>query len=357
MATPAGELSVEIIARLDKFDAAMKAMEAKAGRAGSTAGTAAGTNLVASMAQRLEGQLRGAFTGIGGRISSEIANSLKSAEGDTALAESFGSLFDSIPIVNIAYRLGRKVKNAISESLSGDQTEAQFEEGRADVGTRGRVVEAKMKEEAQIAAYLLSIENGKKDALKAQLEIEAQMVAKEKERLTLAGVYDKETLERQKEKGRAVQRERDLYAQLVDIREKELDRGEAARDPAKTDAERASRRKVVELELAEIYRKSREDVLKIINKEEEARQRIAETEAEAAAEAAKNAAAQAEAIAEATSSAERDYSSMAIGSSQTALGSFKFEAYPPTLQKTIQERTMKAVEKLATQRTETAGIT
>lgn len=357
MAAAAGELIVEIIARMDKFDSAMKAMEAKAGRAGATAGVAAGTSLAASMAQRLEGQLRGAFTGIGGRISSEIANSLKSAEGDTALAESFGSLFDSIPIVNIAYRLGRKVKNALAESMSGDQTEAEFEEGRADVGTRGRVVEAKMKEEAQIAEYLLSIENGKKDALKAQLEIEAQMIKAEKERLTLAGVYNKETLEAQKEKGRAVQRERDLYAQLVDIREKELDRVEATRAAPKTEAEATSRRKVIELELAAIYRKSREDVLKIISKEEEARQRISDTEAEAAAEAAKNAAAEAEAIAEATSSAERDYSSMAIGSSQTALGSFKFEAYPPTLQKTIQERTMKAVEKLATQRAETAGIT
>ena len=59
---------------------------------------------------------------------------------------------------------------------------------------------------------------------------------------------------------------------------------------------------------------------------------------------------------DAKADAEADYFNIASGSANTALGAFKFEAYPPSMQKVVQERTMKAVEKLATQRAETAGV-
>ena len=63
-----------------------------------------------------------------------------------------------------------------------------------------------------------------------------------------------------------------------------------------------------------------------------------------------------EAREDAKADAEADYFNIASGSASTALGAFKFEAYPPSMQKVVQERTMKAVEKLATQRAETAGV-
>ena len=51
-----------------------------------------------------------------------------------------------------------------------------------------------------------------------------------------------------------------------------------------------------------------------------------------------------------------EYANIAIGESNTALGSFKFEAFPPDMQKMIQLRIAAAVEKLANQRMEAAGV-
>ena len=63
-----------------------------------------------------------------------------------------------------------------------------------------------------------------------------------------------------------------------------------------------------------------------------------------------------EARREAIDSVNREFASIAIGESNTALGSFKFEAFPPDMQKMIQLRIAAAVEKLANQRMETAGV-
>jgi hypothetical protein len=104
---------------------------------------------------------------------------------------------------------------------------------------------------------------------------------------------------------------------------------------------------------------------------EAAKQKQIDADAEAAAKAAEDMAKEAADLAkleeknrredmdareDAKADAEADYFNIASGSASTALGAFKFEAYPPSMQKVVQERTMKAVEKLATQRAETAGV-
>ena len=63
-----------------------------------------------------------------------------------------------------------------------------------------------------------------------------------------------------------------------------------------------------------------------------------------------------EARREAIDSVNREFASIAIGEANTALGSFKFEAFPPDMQKMIQLRIAAAVEKLANQRMEAAGV-
>ncbi len=63
-----------------------------------------------------------------------------------------------------------------------------------------------------------------------------------------------------------------------------------------------------------------------------------------------------EATAAAREQAVKDFASFAVGEAQTALGGFKFDAFPPDLQKTIQLRIAKAVEKISGNTETPAGV-
>ncbi len=63
-----------------------------------------------------------------------------------------------------------------------------------------------------------------------------------------------------------------------------------------------------------------------------------------------------EATQEAREQATKDFASFAVGEAQTALGGFKFDAFPPDLQKTIQLRIAKAVEKISGNTETPAGV-
>ena len=328
----AGELFVSIFGDSSKLDTTLKQIPAQAG----TAGRASGSQFASAFQSSFQGLAGKIGKGLGLSMADQMLRGLAEAiRSDKSLGDSVSSsilgAIKNIPILGAVTDLFQAIGEDVTGVLDQKRKQASLQKNIATIDNtlNRRVADEKLfvSLSAQVAENTAKSDfNG---AAAAKIKFNA---ARELERI------ERETADREKRRGNITDKERERLVELSNLREQlaAQEFGRALRAEEKLTGER----------------------LRAIN---DVAKKKMESDAKDAADFAKlqekNRREDAEAIEDASAKAMSDYANIATGSASTALGSFKFEAYPPSMQKTIQERTMKAVEKLATQRAETAGIT
>ena len=328
----AGELFVSIFGDSSKLDTTLKQIPAQAG----AAGRASGSQFASAFQSSFQGLAGKIGKGLGLSMADQMLRGLAEAiRSDKSLGDSVSSsilgAIKNIPILGAVTDLFQAIGEDVTGVLDQKRKQASLQKNIATIDNtlNRRVADEKLfvSLSAQVAENTAkSVSDG---AAAAKIKFNA---ARDLERI------ERETADREKRRGNITDKERERLVELSNLREQlaAQEFGRALRAEEKLTGER----------------------LRAIN---DVAKKKMESDAKDAADFAKlqekNRREDAEAIEDASAKAMSDYANIATGSASTALGSFKFEAYPPSMQKTIQERTMKAVEKLATQRTETAGIT
>ncbi len=329
MASSAGDLFVGIHADASALDTAFRQIPAKATAAGDSGG------------KQFAAAFQGSFSGLAGRLGKSFGVGLASqslsalADGirnDRSIADSIQGLLQSLPVIggvaDLGNALGEKMfgvsaaneavkeigrieaaaSDALKRSTDAASRRAENEKQIVDLRTRQKILAAGLSDDDEAAAQ------AKYDAIVAQ----EKLAMEEAERV---GAFHKREGEQLKELSRlrlgnaAIE----LKDALKNIAEREA--AEAAAIKEELDAKREAAEKVANDEKKRLEGLAKEEA--------ERQQRIAEESARASEDAV------------------RDFASFAVGQADTALGSFKFDAFPPDLQKTIQLRIAKAVEKLA----------
>ncbi len=395
MASSAGDLFVGIHADSSALDAALKqvpTMATAAGTAGGSAfsngfkrsfgnisgnmGKAMGANLAAGMTSSAAAVIDGDVS-----IAKAIQNLLMSIHPLFAAA---GSLFEAT--LGKAFGLGdakkeaeRLAKNiaAMDKERKSKQSDAKEEAAiRAQMAAvdaqssrdgyasaRVKLAAALKQEEAiqEIAASearLGEITEKERDRTIANSKLRMQLAKKEFE-LDARNITEKNDLDQKAyEEKMAAETEAQAQAKKALTNELATKRALAAGDEKGAAAIRLTAAFEERHEKERAIREKK--AVGEIGKEEEARllenaaleSEIAQQEydddiARINAAAAEDGKRRAEAAMDAAKQAEEDFASFAVGQADTALGGFKYDAFPPDMQKTIQLRIAKAVEKLA----------
>ena len=316
----AGELFVSIFGDSSKLDTTLKQIPAQAGAAGRASGSQFSSAFQSSF-QGVSGKIgKSLGMGMADQMTRGFADALR---GDKTISVAFTDLIKGIPIIGAVAALVEGGIGAAMGTFDAEKDAAVAAISAAKMATEAdrrianvraiAAIEAQIKENAERAA------GNEKDA--AQTKLRAIEAA--------------ETALRQN----AV-----IEGQNGNIRKKEFDQ---IQDLSHLRVELA--KQAYELEIKRINDAAQKQI--------EADALVAKKEAEELIRSERRMKKEdSEARREAIDSVNREFASIAIGESNTALGSFKFEAFPPDMQKMIQLRIAAAVEKLANQRMETAGV-
>ena len=316
----AGELFVSIFGDSSKLDTTLKQIPAQAGAAGRASGSQFSSAFQSSF-QGVSGKIgKSLGMGMADQMTRGFADALR---GDKTISVAFTDLIKGIPIIGAVAALVEGGIGAAMGTFDAEKDAAVAAISAAKMATEAdrrianvraiAAIEAQIKENAERAA------GNEKDA--AQTKLRAIEAA--------------ETALRQN----AV-----IEGQNGNIRKKEFDQ---IQDLSHLRVELA--KQAYELEIKRINDAAQKQI--------EADALVAKKEAEELIRNERRMKKEdSEARREAIDSVNREFASIAIGESNTALGSFKFEAFPPDMQKMIQLRIAAAVEKLANQRMETAGV-
>ena len=316
----AGELFVSIFGDSSKLDTTLKQIPAQAGAAGRASGSQFSSAFQTSF-QGVSGKIgKSLGMGMADQMTRGFADALR---GDKTISVAFTDLIKGIPIIGAVAALVEGGIGAAMGTFDAEKDAAVAAISAAKMATEAdrrianvraiAAIEAQIKENAERAA------GNEKDA--AQTKLRAIEAA--------------ETALRQN----AV-----IEGQNGNIRKKEFDQ---IQDLSHLRVELA--KQAYELEIKRINDAAQKQI--------EADALVAKKEAEELIRNERRMKKEdSEARREAIDSVNREFASIAIGESNTALGSFKFEAFPPDMQKMIQLRIAAAVEKLANQRMEAAGV-
>ena len=345
----AGDLYVGIFGDQTALDAMFRALPTQATGAGKESGSkfSAGFSSSFSGVSAKIGKSLG--LGLADQLTRGMADALK---GDKTIGAAITDTIKNIPIIGAVASLVEAGIGAALGTFEAERGAASASEAAAKLNAsasrrfalvKGIVeLESKLKEDAARAR------GDEKEAAKIKLDAvraEEKVLQQEAEFAKQDNVISKKEQEQtiklsELRKSVALQAFEQEIKRIDDAKQKQLD----------ADAEIAAK----EMKAIEAAKQ------KQIDADAEAAAKAAEEMAKEAADLAKleekNRREDMDAREEAKADAEADYFNIASGSASTALGAFKFEAYPPSMQKVVQERTMKAVEKLATQRAETAGV-
>ena len=316
----AGELFVSIFGDSSKLDTTLKQIPAQAGAAGRASGSQFSSAFQSSF-QGVSGKIgKSLGMGMADQMTRGFADALR---GDKTISVAFTDLIKGIPIIGAVAALVEGGIGAAMGTFDAEKDAAVAAISAAKMATEAdrrianvraiAAIEAQIKENAERAA------GNEKDA--AQTKLRAIEAA--------------ETALRQN----AV-----IEGQNGNIRKKEFDQ---IQDLSHLRVELA--KQAYELEIKRINDAAQKQI--------EADALVAKKEAEELIRNERRMKKEdSEARREAIDSVNREFASIAIGEANTALGSFKFEAFPPDMQKMIQLRIAAAVEKLANQRMEAAGV-
>jgi len=318
--TSAGELFVSILGDSSKLDTTLKQIPAQAGAAGRASGSQFSSAFQSSF-QGVSGKIgKSLGMGMADQMTRGFADALR---GDKSISVAFTDLIKGIPIIGAVAALVEGGIGAAMGTFDAEKDAAVAAISAAKMATEAdrrianvkaiAAIEAQIKENTERAA------GNEKDA--AQTKLQAIEAAE-------AALRNNAVIEGQN--GNIRKKEFDQIQDLSHLRI------ELARQAYALEIKRIDdlAQKQIEAD-ALVAKKEAEELIR-----NERRMKKEDSEARR----------------EAIDSVNREFASIAIGESNTALGSFKFEAFPPDMQKMIQLRIAAAVEKLANQRMEAAGV-
>jgi hypothetical protein len=316
----AGELFVSILGDSSKLDTTLKQIPAQAGAAGRASGSQFSSAFQSSF-QGVSGKIgKSLGMGMADQMTRGFADALR---GDKSISVAFTDLIKGIPIIGAVAALVEGGIGAAMGTFDAEKDAAVAAISAAKMATEAdrrianvkaiAAIEAQIKENTERAA------GNEKDA--AQTKLRAIEAAE-------AALRNNAVIEGQN--GNIRKKEFDQIQDLSHLRI------ELARQAYALEIKRIDdlAQKQIEAD-ALVAKKEAEELIR-----NERRMKKEDSEARR----------------EAIDSVNREFASIAIGESNTALGSFKFEAFPPDMQKMIQLRIAAAVEKLANQRMEAAGV-
>lgn len=316
----AGELFVSIFGDSSKLDTTLKQIPAQAGAAGRASGSQFSSAFQSSF-QGVSGKIgKSLGMGMADQMTRGFADALR---GDKTISVAFTDLIKGIPIIGAVAALVEGGIGAAMGTFDAEKDAAVAAISAAKMATEAdrrianvraiAAIEAQIKENTERAA------GNEKDAAQTKLRaIEAAEAALRQNAV--------------------------IEGQNGNIRKKEFDQ---IQDLSHLRVELA--KQAYELEIKRINDAAQKQI--------EADALVAKKEAEELIRNERRMKKEdSEARREAIDSVNREFASIAIGEANTALGSFKFEAFPPDMQKMIQLRIAAAVEKLANQRMEAAGV-
>lgn len=333
----AGEITIRVRAELAEFDGQMREVERKAAEAGEGIGTAM-TEKVGAFA-RFGDAIGKKFTGpmafIG--LAENVAESINVAS-EKGIGAGLESLVQSTPLIGTAYRLGSAIGNAVmtafdeetdiggmlNAQLSNDQLAAQLAQS-SDLQKQLDVEAAKAAGDERLVATL-------------EAEAKIEQIRKQREQAFLNAVSDQEMATIEENAARA----EELEMMRLDARYAEIQRREDEKAQREIDAaERVAQKKAQdEQRLAE---KAEQDAIRLAEKEADLAEKERDREIKFTEDSLDAIGKEMTAIEE-----ERRKSETAgVGEFQTALGSFKFDAYPASEKRQNDQKMVKYLEDLA----------
>lgn len=355
----AGEINIKVTASMDDFNRTMTAVKSSADAAGGGAGTAYskkfGDIVKDNFSEQKFGKIVGGLVGIG-----MADNMMRSAadiiRGDTTLGEALESLVSSVPIVGAAYQLGSSIGDQLGQAIQRSLGLL------ADDSERQRIRATELAYENDMKAAVKAEEDKKKANAKRIAEVQAL------EKKARAEAFQRE-LEYQNfnsdnEKKNAEDREAFKVRLAIQAAKESGDQEEALRlEMEKAVAD--ERQKLMEgfgpgmvgasQEERDAFQRLMADREDLIRDEFDERLRLLRIEQEeqkkADKERAKEMMDRLEKEAQAIDQERIDAQAAGIGSASTALGSFKFDAYPATQKRQNDERMVRSLEQIRDKQT------
>ena len=345
----AGDLYVGIFGDQTALDAMFRALPPQATQTGKDTGSkfSAGFSSSFSGVSAKVGKSLG--LGLADQITRGAADALK---GDKTIGVAITDTIKGIPIIGAVAGLVEAGIGAAMGTYDAEKAAAQAEalaaKMKVEAGRRLDIVQDIASVEAQLAQNAATAAGNERESAKIKLDAAKKVEDVLQREIKWAREDDEKSKKEAELAIKLSELRKSLAMQAYEAEIKRID--DAKQKQLDADAEIAAK----EMKAIDAAKQ------KQIDADADAAAKAAEEMAKDAADLAKleekNRREDMDARAEAKADAEADYASIASGSASTALGAFKFEAYPPSMQKVVQERTMKAVEKLATQRAETAGV-
>lgn len=316
-------------------------------RSMATAGEKGGFNFGDQFSKKATGMIRGlAGPMIAAQLANTVADILRS---DKSMPDAILDGIKSIPFVGAFANLGEAIYDATFGAADKAAEDLRAKEAAArDARVMGAARQMEFDREAQAAQASLMIENRKLEIQSELLAVRAtgdqraiaraEAEAKAQE-LALQFNLDSAKTEDERVKKLLVDRHE---LQLGLIREELIQQLDAITEQEEADAER--QRKLEEAEASRVE--------KSVSVNQKAEERMADDAIEEQERIAKQRAQAMEALRREEMSLEQERRAAAVaglGSAQTALGSFRFDAYPAAAKKANDERIVRALEKIRDQ--------
>ena len=352
----AGEINISVTASMQAFNETMSKVKDEAEQTAQGFGSRFKDKLASEFGDQKIGKMFGKLVGIGfaDQMMRTVADAVKN---DKSLLETLTGVIKSLPVIGAAFELGEAIGNAIFGAADRaaqeliDQQKAARADMLAAVGDRNKEESAAADRTGGLMLERRRLEIEREfQAVRAQGDEEATARAEfqrlmDQQNLDLElrlaqGIGDAELNALLKvNEQKQLLLEDELLARLAAV-QKEKDAKQASEsEKAAREAER----------IAEAEAKESERIARLAEKEIEAAQRVAKERARFEEERLKD-----------LLKVEEDRiaaQTAGLGSQQTALGSFRFDAYPATEKRKNDEKMVMALEKISSRQFVAGGFT
>lgn len=350
----AGEINIKVTASMDDFNRTMSAVKSSADAAGGGAGTAYskkfGDIVKDNFSEQKFGKIVGNLIGIG-MVDNLLRSAADAIRGDKSIGEALEEMVLSIPIVGGAYDFGSAMGDNLGKSIQRSLGLLATEEENKSIRAKEKAYEAQMKAEKEAdekkrAAELKRIEDVKKkqeaarkEAFERELGFQ-NMNADNERKLAEDNEAFKVRLAIQaaKEAGNDEEALRLEMEKTVSDERKKLQDEFGIGMVAASQEERDAFEKILKGR-EELTRREFDDRLRLIRKENDEKKK-------ADRERAKEMRDRLEEEAMTMEQQRIDSQRAGIGSASTALGTFKFDAYPANQKKQNDERMVRSLEQI-----------
>jgi hypothetical protein len=349
----AGEINIAVTASMAQFNATMTAVKQSAAATATSTGELLRNKLRDEFSEQKAGKMLGSVLGLG--MADNVMRSMSAAiRGDKTLGAAVEELVRNLPVIGAAYDLGKAIGENLADGAFGtiSSLEARMQRGIDLAFAYDREQEEKAFEESERKRKAAAAAVAKEDQarLKAKQDAEFEMMGQLRNRQIKRDqeVADFNLKVQVDAARKAGNEEEALRLEMEDAVAKA--RRELYEDPAMQAALFGS----LGREEEDAARATIEDAEQVIRQQYEYRlylhkQNIAEEEKDRLAMVEKESAARMEAAKIEIAALEQERlaaQTAGIGSAQTALGTFKFDAYPASKKLENDYRLIRGIEQI-----------